>query len=456
MECLLTKLKGVVKDSSLLTLNEARLTIYNSDDENASFNIKSKNSALIKALDGGEISLQQNSGYSHSVSIEASVSTAIYIKPGYTTISIPNKLDIQNISFNSGSLAFTDFNIETFKYFTSLNELSISIDDKSYGNLEDTFSNKDMNLIVMSCKEGNANLTGDISFLDNVPQKTLQAVSNNKLVGEWKKVTNYAICSESNVVLNVISENDIDATCRMFVFAGNVTSFNLDWVSKMNTIPQFNGTDRIVNLIGNICNKLNGKSGSNVLLYGAIGTDIQTLSDLPNNITFFSTKKTNGVDPSSILPVSWTGNTNDRSNMLGLEDCHFKTGTAQFIKEMSSLSKGNITAFSIILAEDLTSSAAASDSALQSAISTLQEKGVTVRIGYANVAKNSITLMNALDIDVPKYGIVYKGKELIVGPADTSKTLIAPANDCLYQEFDTYEEAKAYVDAHGLEYRQSE
>lgn len=52
--------------------------------------------------------------------------------------------------------------------------------------------------------------------------------------------------------------------------------------------------------------------------------------------------------------------------------------------------------------------------------------------------------------EAAKYGIVYKGKELIVEPADITKTLIAAANDCTYKEFDTLEEAQAFVSSNGL------
>lgn len=159
------------------------------------------------------------------------------------------------------------------------------------------------------------------------------------------------------------------------------------------------------------------------------------------------------------MPLVWTTPTTQRNYILSISSGHIKSGTAQFIKDMSKLSLNpsatdNYQRKIDVISDDLTSSAASGDSELQTAISTLQEKGVTVSIEYSDTAVNGIAVMSAKK--APKYGIVYKDKELIVEPSDISRTLIAPANDCTYKEFDSYEEAQAYVDAHGLEYRKSE
>lgn len=54
-----------------------------------------------------------------------------------------------------------------------------------------------------------------------------------------------------------------------------------------------------------------------------------------------------------------------------------------------------------------------------------------------------------------KYPIVYKGKDLIFPlTEDGINGKVYPANDTEYAEFDTYDEAKAFVDSKGLSYKE--
>lgn len=208
---------------------------------------------------------------------------------------------------------------------------------------------------------------------------------------------------------------------------------------------------------GDLIDALNGKSlsGNYLYLYRIITTSEQTLNKLHSNIYGIAC----WLKDRKYMPLVWTTPTTQRNYILSISSGHIKSGTAQFIKDMSKLSLNpsatdNYQRKIDVISDDLTSSAASGDSELQTAISTLQEKGVTVSIEYSDTAVNGIAVMSAKK--APKYGIVYKDKELIVEPSDISRTLIAPANDCTYKEFDSYEEAQAYVDAHGLEYRKSE
>lgn len=56
-----------------------------------------------------------------------------------------------------------------------------------------------------------------------------------------------------------------------------------------------------------------------------------------------------------------------------------------------------------------------------------------------------------------KYKVVYEGKQMILPlnkEGDNSE--VYPSVNATAVEFDSYEEAQVYVDAHGLEYRKSE
>ena len=54
-----------------------------------------------------------------------------------------------------------------------------------------------------------------------------------------------------------------------------------------------------------------------------------------------------------------------------------------------------------------------------------------------------------------KYPIVYKGKDLIIPLTEEGVNgKVYPAKDAEYAEFDTYDEAKAFVESKGLSYKE--
>ena len=54
-----------------------------------------------------------------------------------------------------------------------------------------------------------------------------------------------------------------------------------------------------------------------------------------------------------------------------------------------------------------------------------------------------------------KFPIVYKDKDLVFPITETENTgTVYPAKDTEYAEFDTYDEAKAFVESKGLSYKE--
>ena len=54
-----------------------------------------------------------------------------------------------------------------------------------------------------------------------------------------------------------------------------------------------------------------------------------------------------------------------------------------------------------------------------------------------------------------KYPIVYKGKDLIIPLTEEGVNgKVYPANDAEYAEFDTYDEAKAFIESKELSYKE--
>ena len=56
---------------------------------------------------------------------------------------------------------------------------------------------------------------------------------------------------------------------------------------------------------------------------------------------------------------------------------------------------------------------------------------------------------------IKKYPIVYKDKDLVFPLTEKGiNGKVYPANDAEYAEFDTYNEAKAFVESKGLSYKE--
>lgn len=56
-----------------------------------------------------------------------------------------------------------------------------------------------------------------------------------------------------------------------------------------------------------------------------------------------------------------------------------------------------------------------------------------------------------------KYKVVHEGTKMVFPLTEEGDNAeVFPSVNATAVEFDTYEEAQAYVDAHGLEYKQSE
>lgn len=458
MECLVTKLKGVVNDDSLLGLNELRLTVQHVTGREG-IQLAVTEPITVKSLKGGMISLNSTINFTQSVTITNIKSpTNIYFQNiGETVISVSNKHSLKSIRLTSDNSYFKDFNLDDLKYCENLSEINVLVDGGACGDIG-SLRNIPLGTLSLWNKQSNTSkIYGDASFISNVRLVSLMNVGSRNLGGTISKINYYLNMTnkESNVYVNIASENDISAECIRITF-DNVSAFNLDWLQKtaikdFSTLSTIYEVEKDLHFTGNICPVAKSKniSGS-IFLKQAQGTDVQTLNDLPDSVTLFTTQSQVGAPSKDILPVSWDSNSS-RSNGLALEGVHFKTGTAQFIKDISGCTfagSGSAKRIEISLADDLTSSAAAGDSALQTAISALQGKNVTVSIGYSNTAVNGIALMRFKEAS--KYGIVYKGKELIIEPADTSRTLIAPANDCTYKEFAMKEEAKAFISSNGL------
>lgn len=95
MECLVTKLKGVVNDDSLLGLNKLRLTVQHiTGVEGIQFTVTEP--ITVKSLKGGMISLKSTTGFTQSVEI-TNINNPISISYSVEFYAVGLKLRLFNI-----------------------------------------------------------------------------------------------------------------------------------------------------------------------------------------------------------------------------------------------------------------------------------------------------------------------------------------------------------------------
>lgn len=176
MECLVTKLKGVVSDSSLMGLNELRLTFHSgSDDTQKYVNLTFNEETTVKALNGGQISLQDGSGFASSVKVNANSATKVYFKEGDTEVSIPNKHALTAI-YNEKTI-LSDLDLDSLKYCENLTSINCIVDSGVHGDFE-SLKNLPLSMLVLVNNDtvDYGNVIGDISFLDNIATKNVQRI----------------------------------------------------------------------------------------------------------------------------------------------------------------------------------------------------------------------------------------------------------------------------------------
>lgn len=486
MECLITKLKGVVSDSNLKKLNELRFTVNVVSNEGNYMLLRTLTgtSTTVSVIEGGNISKTSGSGYAKSVSLTPGENCLIYFQGlGKFTLSIDNKFNLEYFSNLDSTLLdlddgkrnkISDVHAGELTFCHSLRNISLNLsDDADFGDVSNLFSHYDgVGMISFKLKGNNYSGFGDLGAVVSRTSSLLAELdidvnNNTDYYGEINKVAKNSFIIENkasvgkkfNLSINIGNSEKISSSLVEFSVKIPTQNVDLSAFSTVNAIKKLyldNSTSKEIGYITGDLSNINADcSLYHMLIKGVKRTDGNTitLSNAPKYLKGISTRAISNQSATDVIRMKWVTSGANAVNIIGVEGAYFLQGTADFIKAMSNLNLASGTfkwekAIQIVLAEDLTSSAAAGDSALQTAISTLQGKGVTVSIGYSDTAVNEIALMSAKKAS--KYGIVYKGKELIVEPSDTNKTLVAPAYDCTYKEFATKEEADNFIKANGL------
>lgn len=477
MDCLVTKLKGSVNDDSLLKLGEFRMKFDMTSDVSPKDSNTHGHTTVDQTPDSGGYTVSViGNGYIGtsdsdvtSKSINVTSSTSIYLTDDVEELSFSNKYNIRSISCRYCRDAI--FNIADLDYSPLINlELYSS---GIYGDVSNLFKNSDMSSAIAPSvfslhnkkdRESNKGLYGDVTetikrvaanpngmdYINlNTPNVSgrIEGIASNYVIGpDCGDITldfTDADFSGKRVTVSNNSSSDISK----FKVTGDVSSLKSASYISFIIIPKIQ-----CQLSGDWPTILNSHDTGARFKIGRVKmTTVQDLSKLnvPSLVIFSNQSATEDWHTDCI----WTEGSYQGQYIIALENIYMQSGTEDMLVDFATKSvnpKATQSYEKILTIHALDLSSATGN--ITSAVSTLSGKGITVRITYHGEAARTLSRANV----VPKYAIVYKGKDLIVEPTDLNKATVSAAYDCTYKEFDSYEEAQAYVDAHGLEYRKSE
>lgn len=471
MDCLVTKLKGSVNDDSLLKLGEFRMKFDMTSDVSPKDSNTHGHITVSQTPDSGEYTVSViGNGYIGtsdsnvtSKSINVTSSTSIYLTDDVEELSFSNKYNIRSISCRYCRDAI--FNIADLDYSPLMNlELYSSV---VYGDVSNLFKNSDMSsamapsILVLHNKTGRESvkgLCGDVTEIikrlaanpngvDHINLNTpnvsgkIEVAASNYLIGpDCGDITldiTDADFSGKRVTVNNSTSSDINK----FKVTGDVSSLKSASYISFVVQPKIQ-----CQLSGDWPTILNSHDTSAMLKIGRVKmTTVQDLSKLnvPSLVIFSNQSATEDWHTDCI----WTEGSYQGQYIIALENVYMQSGTEDMLVDFATKSvnpKATQSYEKILNIHALDLSSATGN--ITSAVSTLSGKGITVILTYHGEAARTLSRANV----VPKYAIVYKGKDLIVEPTDLNKATVSAAYDCTYKEFNSIEEAQLFIKSNGL------
>lgn len=366
MDCLVTKLKGTVDDSSLLKLNELRIVKKKASTWNGlsqGFSITLDEDAEISIIGDGYFTDYQGTANTGTVkNIQKDIRTDVFVSNNADVeISIPNKfaLTFLNLRYPSSAPGYgtdTETNktksikggIESLMYCTKLTGLSLDLTGAS----GDISALKNLIHLTNLTIDGN-DVYGSIDALSELSDLTYLIISNVPVMGDIKNL-------QKNTGLTVLNLYNSKVSGDISVLSGmtNLITLNLGSTDVSGDIAV---TQNMANLTDAGFSKT------------YVGGD---LSKLPPKIKFFSTSNERAQS------FTWLGTRSSCAKIVALENINLGSYVdAMLINQANctiGFDSGDAAWFKTITA--LGTRTSASDSA----ISTLQDKGYTVNVPEAD------------------------------------------------------------------------
>lgn len=175
-KCLVTKLNGVVNDTSLLKLGEIKFKTVETENfknSNNSINIAVSSDAKMRIIGNGyftDVNYERNLG--KEISLTPGNTNDIYFYNGNYDICISNKYAISFIQLNGSN---NSFNIEGLKYAKDIKSISLS---NCVGDLSN-FSG--LSKVTKIAVGENSKIYGDIANLANNPELKMLSINIKKV-----------------------------------------------------------------------------------------------------------------------------------------------------------------------------------------------------------------------------------------------------------------------------------
>ena len=225
MDCLVTKLKGVVSDDSLLKLGEFVIDFDQVDIPDAntqSIIIRYNDSGVYRAIKGNftDSSLSANEGKEKSISGQQD--TTVYLSNGGKLAIETKKLMTLNLGMNSDNKN-KRFSLESLKY-SSLSDIKIQR-ASVYGDI----SNLQGLLVAYMDISNNDKIYGDISAFSNYARLTILKFSNTGCTGNLSSLYNLENLFDLTICKNITGDAALLANSVYFLSGNNAT---LSWSSR--------------------------------------------------------------------------------------------------------------------------------------------------------------------------------------------------------------------------------
>lgn len=319
-KCLITKLNGVVSDTSILKLGEVRLVVKKVDIPSKDINkislVYSSNETVSILGDGNftNDSLVEDKG--KTANLNANELINLFFSNVDCELSLPNKYNLLKVSvFNPNSY----FDLDSVKYSKNLNTLFFTNAKNVTGNIS---SLKDLHSITYLGLQ-NSSITGNISNLKDLIGMTNIYINDTLISGDLSSLSNMSNLKILSIKNSLISGD----------------------LSSLKNLSQLSGT----------------------LNFSDKQTITGDLATVPNGVLWFQVSKSNPI-------LTWSSTS--RTNILAMENVRC-SNIDKLLNDMSALEAkliGNEVWYKTISLIGTRTSA--SDAAVQ----TLQSKGYTVSI----------------------------------------------------------------------------
>ena len=178
MDCLVTKLKGIVNDDSLLPLGGMFFKAVSNPSETPAKRqlILIASKSQVVTVVGGDNNLTKDSSmssnFTNSINLVANEGESVYCKDGNYNILVPDKYSLIQIGSWTTPLITIGFNLESIKFSNGLKVINATV---TIGNVEGDLSNlAGLNLRYVSLGK---NIYGDIKVIDEINWSTETNIS---------------------------------------------------------------------------------------------------------------------------------------------------------------------------------------------------------------------------------------------------------------------------------------